>query len=66
MEAINGFDRLGFPQTVGTIDEIHIPIIRPVENATDYFNGKGFHSIIMQGVVDYQGIFIDVYIGWPG
>ena len=20
----------------------------------------------MQGVVDYQGIFTDVYIGWPG
>ena len=65
-EAINGFDHLGFPQAVGAIDGTHISIIRPVENATDYFNRKGFHSIIMQGVVDYRGIFIDVYIGWPG
>ena len=65
-EAIDGFDRLGFPQAVGAVDGTHIPIIRPVENATDYYNRKGFHSIIMQGVVDYRGIFIDVYIGWPG
>ena len=65
-EAIDGFDRLGFPQAVGAVDGTHIPIIRPVENATDYYNRKGFHSIIMQGAVDYRGIFIDVYIGWPG
>ena len=56
-EAIDGFDRLGFPRA---LDGTHIPIIRPVEDATDYYNRKGFHSIIMQGAVDYRGIFIDV------
>lgn len=46
-------DRLGFPQTVGAVDGTHIAIIRPVENATDYYNRKGFHSIIMLIIVEY-------------
>ena len=28
----------------------------------DYYNRKGFHSIVMQGMVDN----VEVYIGWPG
>ena len=66
-ENIDGFKtRWGFPQVVGAIDGSHIPIIRPSESASDYYNRKCFHSIIVEGVVDYQGQFIDVYIGWPG
>ena len=66
-ETVNGFKtRWGFPQVAGAIDGSHIPIIRPSESATDYYNRKCFHSIIIQGVVDYQGQFIDAYIGWPG
>ena len=40
--------------------------VRPQENATDYFNHKEYHSLVMQAVVDFQSIFADVYIGWPG
>ena len=64
---IHGFDaKSGFPQVAGAIDGTHIPIIRPHKNATDYFNRKGYHSVVMQGVVDFRGLFTDVYIGWPG
>ena len=64
---IRGFDaKSGFPQVAGAIDGTHIPIIRPQVNATDYFNRKGFHSLVMQAVVDFRGVFTDVYIGWPG
>ena len=35
-------------------------------HAKDYFNRKGFHSIVLQRVVDHQCKFMDVYIGWPG
>ena len=38
----------------------HIPIIKPQESASDYYNRK---SVVMQGVV---GIFMDVNVGWPG
>ena len=44
----------------------HIPIVSPVEFPADYYNRKGFHSILMQGTVNHLGQFINVYIGWPG
>ena len=64
---IKGFeDNLGFPQCVGVVDGTHIPIMSPVECPADYYNRKGFHSIIMQGTVNHLGHFIDIYVGWPG
>ena len=57
---------LGFPQCAGAVDGIHIPILSPQECPADYYNRKGWHSILMQGVVDHQGRFVDVYISWPG
>jgi len=66
-EIVNGFQRRwGFPQTVGAIDGTHIPILRPQESASDYYNRKGYHSILMQAVVEHRGLFLYVNIGWPG
>ena len=48
------------------MDGSHIPIIAPPVNAKDYYNRKSFHSISLQGVVNHQCKFMDVYIGWPG
>lgn len=45
----------GFPQAVGAIDGSHVPIIWPPESASDYYNRKGYYSIIMQGLVDLRG-----------
>uniref|UniRef100_A0A6P7HCR0 Nuclease HARBI1 n=1 Tax=Diabrotica virgifera virgifera TaxID=50390 RepID=A0A6P7HCR0_DIAVI len=56
----------GIPGVVGAIDGCHIPIKQPVRNANDFYNRKGFHSIILQGVCDENGLFIDVNIGRPG
>ena len=64
---IDGFEnRWGFPQTIGAIDGSHIPIMKPQESASDYYNRKGYYSVIMQAVVDFRGMFMDVNIGWPG
>ena len=66
-EIVEGFETCwGFPQAAGAIDGSHIPIIRPDESASDYYNRKGYYSIIMQAMVDFRGLFMDVYIGWPG
>ena len=64
---VDGFlQRWQFPQCAGAMDGSHIPIIAPPVNAKDYYNRKGFHSILLQGVVDHQCKFMDVYIGWLG
>ena len=66
-EIVNGFESdWGFPQAVGAIDGSHIPIVRPIECASDYYNRKNYYSVIMQGLVDHLGLFMDVCIGWPG
>ena len=56
----------GVPQCIGAIDGCHIPIASPAMNRTDYYNRKGWYSMILQGVVDHSYRFIDVNIGWPG
>ncbi|KAK6493735.1 protein ANTAGONIST OF LIKE HETEROCHROMATIN PROTEIN 1-like, partial [Huso huso] len=61
------FDRRwGVPQCVGAIDGSHIPIIAPQHYHCDYFNRKGWHSIILQAVVDGKGHFWDLNVGFPG
>ena len=67
-EIMNGFQhRWGFPQTVGAIDGTHIPILRPQESVSDnYYNEKGYHSLLMEAVVEHRSLFLDVNIGWPG
>ena len=66
-ETIDLFEKkCGFPQCAGAIDGSHIPIIAPTECHTDYFNRKGWHSIILQGVVGPTYKFWDINVGWPG
>ena len=55
-----------FPQVGGALDGCHIPIIAPEEHPEDYHNRKGWHSIILQAVVDHNYCFTDVMVGWPG
>lgn len=60
-DIVDGFLEIwGFPQTVGAIDGTHILIIRPAESSADYFNRKSFYSVIMQAMVDFRGLFLDI------
>ena len=56
----------GIPYVVGAVDGSHIPIVAPRLHAADYFNRKGFHSILLQGVVSSRCVFWDFDIGWAG
>ena len=56
----------GFPQCAGAIDGSHIPIKAPAEYHADYYNRKGWCSIILEAVMDSSYNFIDIFVGWPG
>lgn len=63
--AMNFEQRYGLPQCVGVIAGSHIPNV-PTEYHAEYFNHMGWHSIILQGVVDGNGLFWHVFAGSPG
>ena len=56
----------GIPYVVGAIDGSHIPIIAPRENHEDYFNCKGFHSILLQLTVGANCSIWNYDVGWAG
>lgn len=48
----------------GAIDGTHIPIIAPVVDHADDVNRRGYHSIVMQAIVDSRYLFGDIVVGW--
>ncbi|XP_006639987.2 uncharacterized protein [Lepisosteus oculatus] len=58
--------RWGFPHCVGAVDSLHVAIIAPPSYTADYWNSKGWHSVVLQGVVNGLGQFWDACAGFPG
>jgi hypothetical protein len=56
----------GIPYVVGAVDGSHIPVVAPRLHAADYYNRKGFYSVLLQGVVTSKCIFWVFDIGWAG
>ncbi|KAK7910497.1 hypothetical protein WMY93_015181 [Mugilogobius chulae] len=56
----------GLPQCIGAVDGSHIPILAPQEYHTEYYNRKGWYSIVLQAVVNSSGQFWNIYTGQPG
>ncbi|KAG5896232.1 hypothetical protein JTB14_009731 [Gonioctena quinquepunctata] len=55
IDVMQGFEIASrFPKVIGAIDGTHIHIDSPKENAADYINRKGFHSIQLQLVCDHK------------
>ncbi|XP_047053644.1 protein ALP1-like [Lolium rigidum] len=61
------------PDVIGAMYTTHVPIIAPKSWISRYYNigwsernKKPSFSTTLQGVVDPNGIFTDVCIGWPG
>ncbi|XP_036346820.1 uncharacterized protein LOC118756139 [Rhagoletis pomonella] len=65
-ECVNGFHRRGFPQCLGAIDGCHIEIKPNTTDATDYYNYKGWYSVVLLALVDYRYRFLYINIGAPG
>ena len=56
----------GFPNVIGAIDCMHIPIKSPQENEDAFVNRKGIHTINVQAVCDANMRLLDVVAKWPG
>ncbi|KAI1884492.1 hypothetical protein AGOR_G00226940 [Albula goreensis] len=65
-KAVQGFEARGYPQCAGAIDGTHIPVAVPNDKPADYLNKKGWHSVVLQAVVDHKFCFTDIYVGLPG
>ena len=51
---VQGFKvKWGFPQCAGSIDGSHISMTPLAMNYADYYNRKGFCSMIVQAVIDH-------------
>ena len=55
-------NRWRVPQCVGAIDGSHIPMLAPEENPCDYYNRKGWHSVVLQAVVDGKGMSVLAFL----
>ena len=67
VNVIEGFkSKLNMIQCAGTINGSHISVSPPTMNHTDYYNRKGWYSVIVQAVVDHEYLFHDICVGWPG
>ncbi|XP_053875282.1 uncharacterized protein LOC128832186 [Malaclemys terrapin pileata] len=65
-EIVDGFAEMGYPNCHGAIDGTHIPILAPDHLASEYINRKGYFSMVLQALVDHQGCFMDINVGWSG
>ncbi|XP_067212841.1 uncharacterized protein [Linepithema humile] len=65
-ETLIYFRNKGFPGVIGAIDGSHIRIDKPVEDANSYINRKQYFSIHVQGTVNHNLKFIDIFVGYPG
>ena len=66
-EKISEFEtKFGLIQAFGCIDGSHIPIACPSEHSCHYFCHKQSHSISIQAVCNYKGVFVDAECKWRG
>lgn len=53
-ETMDRFAERGYPMCAVAIDGTHIPIITNHEDEQTCYNQKGWHSIVLQAVVDHN------------
>ncbi|XP_037951571.1 uncharacterized protein LOC119682257 [Teleopsis dalmanni] len=65
-KCVKGFKKIGFPQCFGAIGGCHIEIKPTKKDALDYFNYKGWYSMVLLALVDCRHQFMYINVGAPG
>ncbi|KYO42250.1 hypothetical protein Y1Q_0002863 [Alligator mississippiensis] len=60
LEVVAGIHALGFPQCIRALDKTHILVTCPPYGNCPYYSWWGFHSIMLQAIVNHQGTFTNV------
>ena len=67
-EQMNGLrDGVGFPEILAAVDSCDVPITAPesLQSPEDYVTQKGFHAVTLQGLVESNCRFVEIFVGWP-
>ncbi|EMP37568.1 Lysine-specific demethylase 5B, partial [Chelonia mydas] len=63
---LDGFAAMGFPNCGGAIDRMHISILGPDNQGSQYINCKGYFSMVLQALVNQKERFTNINVGWLG
>ena len=58
--------RWHYPNLLGTADGKHIQIVHPRHSGATFYNYKGFFSIVLMDIADYDYKFLYVNVGCQG
>ena len=58
--------RWQFPNAWGAVDGKHVHLLHPPNSGSEFYNYKGFHSIVLMAIVGYDYKFLYVNVGCQG
>ena len=60
------YERWNFPNSFAAVDGKHVAILHPKRSGSDFYNYKGYFSIVLLAFVDYDYCFLMVDVGCQG